>query len=107
MKVKEKYKEQEGLLISYDVDDIVTFYMFVDVREPKNLSKLKDEFGAITVLIERPSDKIADYSNHADADVKHFHYDFIIKNHGTLEHLKEQAKLFMDIIKNGDNAWLV
>lgn len=75
---------------------------FIDVREPKELERLRNEWGAKTLLIQRPTIENNNYSNHADAEVMDFNYDFIIYNSGTLEDLKQKAKDFIILLSKQD-----
>lgn len=72
--------------------------LFIDMRDPKDISRAVETFGAETILIDNPNvDKIE--SNHADANVKNYEYDYTIENDGTLEQLERVAKLFVcDVI---------
>ena len=69
-----------------------------DVREPAGLQRFKDEYGAITVLIRRTAAENEVTSNHADANVLNFNYDYIINNDGTLEDLERTVYNFIDLI---------
>lgn len=69
-----------------------------DVREPAGLQRFKDELGAITILIRRTAAEESKTSNHADAEVLNFNYDFIIENNDTLEELKEKADGLIDLL---------
>lgn len=72
--------------------------LFVDSREPEEIQRFKDELGAITVLIRRPEVENKTQSNHADANVFNFAYDYYILNEYTEEDLKESAISFLDLI---------
>lgn len=65
---------------------------------PEEISRAVETFGAETILIRNPGvRKIV--SNHADANVERYKYDYIIENDGTLEQLERVAKLFIcDVI---------
>lgn len=69
-------------------------FMFVHVREPKEIEKLKEKFSATTLLIRNNRVPTIE-SNHADRDVENYRYDFIIENNGTLEELEEKACNFL------------
>lgn len=74
-------------------------HIFVsDVREPAGLQRFKDEYDAITILIRRTTAEEVKTSNHADAEVLHFDYDYIINNNGTLDTLQQIAYDFIDLI---------
>lgn len=70
--------------------------VFVDVREPEELQRYKDELGAITVLIHRSAAENVETTNHADENVMNFKYDYKLYNEGNLEDLKGLAKLFIE-----------
>ena len=72
--------------------------LIIDMRDPKDIARAVKTFGAETILIDNPNvGKIE--SNHADANVNNYEYDYIIENDGTLEQLDAMAKLFVrDII---------
>ena len=68
--------------------------LFIDMRDPKDIARAVETFGAETILIRNPSvEKIE--SNHADANVENYNYDYIIENDGTLEQLRAMAKFFV------------
>ena len=71
---------------------------FIHVREPKNLEKMKKEFSAITLLIQRPS-IINEQSNHADKEVVNYNYDFTISNDKGILELTKKAVDFLEKIK--------
>ena len=72
--------------------------LFIDMRDPKDIARAVETFGAKTVLVRNPNVRKID-SNHADRDVENYNYDFIIENDGTLEQLDKVAELFArDII---------
>jgi hypothetical protein len=72
--------------------------LIIDMRDPKDIARAVETFGAETILIRNPNvEKIE--SNHADANVENYEYDYIIENDGTLEQLGKVAKIFCcDII---------
>ena len=69
--------------------------LFVDVREPAQIQQLINCFpDARTVLVTRKA--VAPIiTNHADAGVLGMRYDYTIRNDGTLDDLREEAKRFM------------
>ena len=68
--------------------------LFVDMRDPKDIARAVETFGAETILIRNPNvEKIE--SNHADANVEDYNYDYIIENDGTLGQLDVMAKFFV------------
>lgn len=72
--------------------------LFIDIREPEEIARAVEVFGAKTILMKNPKvEKIT--SNHADANIENYEYDYIIENDGTLEQLDNVAKMFVcDVI---------
>ena len=85
----------EGLSKSKNVHWI----LFVDCREPAEIEKLKQRFNATTLLVRRLGDEIVETSNHADAEVFNYEYDYTIKNYGTLEDLQNEVHCFLEYMK--------
>ena len=78
-------------------DDIYEI-MLIDIREPAEIDKAKNAFGAKTILIENNNiEQIT--SNMADANVFNYEYDYIIKNNGSLEDFKKETFNFARKIK--------
>jgi len=93
----------------YYLDECNSF-VFIHCREPKEILKLKNYFikmsksrskynGCIvkTLLLKRNKKNIP--NNHADMYVENYNYDYIVKNNGTLEELKEQVIKFKDWVE--------
>lgn len=75
--------------------------LFIHMREPKDLERLKREYPkAKTLLIRNPKiERNGEKGNHADREVfAYSDYDFTIVNDGTLEELKEKAKNFVELL---------
>lgn len=76
----------------YDSNNLI---FFIDVREPSEIQKLRDKYGAQAILIQRalsaPEANTADCEENFNPDL----YDMIIANNGTLEQLEAQAREFM------------
>ena len=90
--------------LGYNTDKNI---FFIHTREPKELQRFKDEFGAKTLLIQRPSVENNEQSNHADKEVMNFNYDYIIDNDGTLEDLQKKADSFIiNILKENWNSYI-
>ena len=68
--------------------------LIVDMRDPKDIDRAVETFGAETILIRNPNVKKIE-SNHADRDVENYTYDCIIENDGTIDQLDKVAKLFV------------
>ena len=75
---------------------------FVIARQPEDISRLKERFNAQTLCILRPSVESAEMSNHADAEVLNFSYDYYIINEAGLDELRKKAEDFVkEILENG------
>ena len=92
------FKDIASIVADFKNDKIKTKVLFIDIREPEEIARAVETFGADTILIKNPKvEKIK--SNHADANVENYNYDYIIENDGTLEQLDKVAKLFVcDVI---------
>lgn len=71
--------------------------LMCDCREPEEIDKLKKKLGAITLLIDRDMPGLVT-SNHADANVYNYDYDFYINNCGDLNDLEKDAANFLKTI---------
>lgn len=68
-------------------------FLFIHVREPKEIKKLVDALGATTILIHRTSAEKVDFTNHADKGVFDYEYDHEVLNDGTIDDLKRAAEV--------------
>lgn len=74
--------------------------MFIHIREPEEIKRAADAFGAKTLLIKRAGlNNIT--TNYSDANVDNYPYDFVIEN-STLEELETQAKEFVNKVSKGE-----
>lgn len=72
--------------------------LFMHIREPHEIEKAVENFGAETILVTNKNvEQIV--SNHADANVYNYTYDYVIENDGGLEDLKEAVKIFCIVAK--------
>ena len=71
--------------------------MFIHVREPEEIDKLKKEFGCITLLIRNINKDIIT-SNMADANINNYEYDYVVDNDLDLSALKDKAIKFITTI---------
>lgn len=94
-KVVEQIENYKATLRSYDFDPDKEGLVFIHCREPEEIQKFVDALGAQTLLIRRPDVENNATSNHADANVFDFDYDYTITNDGSLDDLSVQAKLFI------------
>lgn len=79
---------------SYDFgsEDVLCF---IHCREPQEIQKFVDRLGAKTLLMRRPDIESGEQSNHADANVLEYDYDYTIFNDGSLEELEQKAIAFI------------
>lgn len=70
--------------------------VFIDCREPEEIKRICDEFGAKSMLIQRESVKNEEASNEADKNVLDYEYDIVINNDGNLRDLALRAIDFID-----------
>lgn len=70
--------------------------VFIDCREPKEIKKLVKEFKAKTICVRRPEVEKGSYSNHADANILDYNYDYYIWNKGTIEELENSIMEFIN-----------
>ena len=88
-KVEEVFESIKVECFQYGLRDS-DFFLFIHSREPKEIERFQKEYGALTILIDREEVE-GKQSNHSDAEVMNFNYDYIINNDGTLEELKMKA----------------
>ena len=108
-KKRKLYSDTKDMLTKYDdipfkdiksiVDDfknnkIEAEVLLIDIREPEEIARAVETFGAETILIDNPNVRNIE-SNHADANVFNYEYDYIIENDGTLGQLDMMSKLFV------------
>ena len=74
--------------------DTDNMFLFIHIREPKEIERAKNEFNAKTVLVWNKNVSLIN-SNHADANVYDYTYDVLIDNSGTLEELEHEAERFV------------
>lgn len=92
------FKDITSIVTDFKNNKIDTEILLIDIREPEEIARAVETFGAETILIDNPNVRKIE-SNHADANVKNYEYDYIIENDGTLEQLERVAKLFVcDVI---------
>jgi len=71
---------------------------FVHAREPEDIQRWKDEYGARALLIRREEVEKT-YGNHSDDQVFDIDYDYVINNDGKLEDLKDKANSFITDVR--------
>ena len=71
------------------------YAIFVDCREPEEITKLKVALGAKTILIRRESAEEIEASNRSDKEVLNYQYDIIINNNGSLKDFEKEVRSFL------------
>ena len=84
--------EKNALSYDFSSDDVLCF---IHCREPKEIQKFVDKMDAKTLLIRRPAIENEYQSNHSDAEVFNYNYDYTIYNDGTLKELEQKAIGFL------------
>ena len=91
-------KDITSIVTDFKNNKIEAEVLLIDIREPEEIARAVEIFGAETILVRNPN-AIKIESNHADRNVENYKYDYIIENNGTLEQLSKVAKIFVcDII---------
>lgn len=96
-KVEEVFESIKIECFQYGLRDN-DFFLFIHSREPREIERFQKEYGALTVLIDREEVE-GKQSNHSDAEVMNFNYDYIINNDGTLEELEMKAITFIESVR--------
>jgi hypothetical protein len=68
--------------------------MFIHIREPEEIDRVKNDFGCMTLLVKNTNIKDIT-TNEADANVYNYEYDVEIDNSGSLDDLKKLAEKFV------------
>lgn len=111
-------KDQKGRRLLSDIKDALERYddvpnkkidefikehpdniIFVNAREPHNITYYQEKYGAISVLVKNPNAPQVQ-GNHADENVYDCNYNVYIENSGSLELLKDTARFFLDNLDN-------
>lgn len=69
--------------------------MFIHCREPEEIQRFKDEFGAYTLLIRREAAEDANWNNNSDKSVLEYVYDTEVWNDGSMEQLRQYAEEYL------------
>jgi len=98
------YNDMPFRYVSNSIDNFLRFdfniknaLIFLHIREPKEIKRVVDKYGAITVLIRNKKVKKIE-SNDSDANVENYDYDFIIENNTSLIDLEEKARTFLEVV---------
>lgn len=95
------FKDITSVVTDFKNNQIETEVLLIDIREPEEISRAVETFGAETILVHNPNVENVD-SNHADANVERYKYDYIIRNGGTLKDLDVLASMFVDYVIKDD-----
>lgn len=93
--VKELLDDKVEEYLYFGDNDINRFVYFVMARQPEDIERLKREFDATTICIRQDAAENVEASNHADANVLNYNYDYHIDNNGSLSDLKDAALTFL------------
>lgn len=92
-KTKREIRDCCALAAKYDtLDESV---IFIHCREPQEIERFVEEFGATTLLVERKTAECPEPSNDSDKNVYDFTYDCIVENSGTVDDLKDSARTYL------------
>jgi hypothetical protein len=80
---------------AYDFDPETDGIVFVHCREPKEIARMCEDWGAQSLLITRGEVENGEQSNHADAEVYNYNYDYTIPNDNSLLDLEDAAVRFL------------
>jgi hypothetical protein len=72
--------------------------VFIDSREPDEIKRYVEEYGAITLLVKRDKSSEKILSNDSDKNVYDYKYDYVIENNSSEEELFMKAKKFIEDI---------
>ena len=99
--IEKEIKRIEWEFTSFDMstDKVV---LFVDIREPWEIQKAKENFNARTLIVRRTAIENNELSNHADKEVLNYDYDEEIWNEGTIEDLDKRASYFLNNLLGTD-----
>ena len=69
---------------------------FVHSREPKEIDRFKEVYGAVTLVVKRKDTDDLEQSNDSDKNVLNYEYDYVINNDKGLDELQLEAMKFVD-----------
>lgn len=90
----ERYDDVPNKKIDEFIESHPDNIIFVNAREPHNITYYQEKYSAISVLVKNPSVPQVQ-GNHADENVDNYNYNIVINNSGSLEDLKEKAKCLL------------
>lgn len=74
--------------------------LFIDCREPEEIQRFVNDYGALTLLVQRG--ELVIIGNHADDNVMNYQYDITIDNSRGLDELRQEAEIFVETFLSGD-----
>ena len=93
------YKDIEAKVNIFEKDSCPAKILFIHIREPKEIQRVVDNFGAKTLLVK--NNNIPDIiTNNGDSNVYNYNYDLVIDNNGKLDDLYISAQVFVENIEN-------
>lgn len=84
------YQKVKGFIETYKESG--TDLLFIDCREPKEITRFVNDYGALTILVQRGEFELL--GNHADDNVMNYQYDVVIDNNRGLDELMQEATIF-------------
>ncbi len=84
------YQKVKGFIDTYKESD--TDLLFIDCREPEEIARFVNDYGALTILVQRGEFELL--GNHADDEVLNYQYDVVIDNNRGLDELMQEATIF-------------
>ena len=72
-------------------------FLFIHIREPKEIARVVAEFGAKTLLVMGKRQK-TEFQNTGDSVVMLYKYDYVVYNNGTLLELEKESQKFVDFL---------
>lgn len=91
----QKVKESIKIYQDYGVD-----FLFIDCREPEEIARFVNDYGALTILVQRGEFELL--GNHADDNVLNYQYDVVIDNNRGLDELMQEATIFEETFVEED-----
>jgi len=89
------FKETCFIIDDFKIDLIKGRILLIDIREPEEITKIKNKFpDVITLLVTNDNVDIIE-SNSSDASVLNYKYDYIIDNSGSIDELNEKVNRFI------------
>lgn len=84
------YQKVKSFIETYEQSD--TDLLFIDCREPEEIARFVNDYGALTILVQRGEFELL--GNHADDNVMNYQYDVVIDNNRGLDELMQEATIF-------------